>query len=456
MTTATGSAPDGRLRPGSVLGKFSIVREIGRGGMCFVYEARHRDLHKTAAVKTLKPEYAAQPEVIERFVREGRAASRVRHRHAIDMIDVGEHDGVVYLAMEYLEGEDLAGRIKRAGPLSARETVDTLLPVMAAIVEAHEAGVVHRDLKPANIFLSTDRRGNVEPKVLDFGISKVTLDDAQHQTATSALLGTPCYMAPEQVQGARYTSPASDQWSLGVIVFQCLTGALPFFGPSMFDTMQAIVFGRYTAPRAIVPSIPAELEAVIARALTLNPAQRFPSVAAMGEAMLPFASPGIGALWTPTFTSGARVASAPVPLPPGMSSNPGTITQATHEVSRPTQPSSSGLRYALVCVLGLALVAAAAMARRATRSTSPSSPVSASPRPATPPEAVALMPTLTQPTTPTSTPRAVAVPVPAAPTQPTTAVEPRPTTSSRARGRSRTSDRAAATERDRHGTLLIR
>lgn len=442
------------------MGKFSVVREIGRGGMCFVYEARHLDLNKTVAVKTLKPEFAAQPEVIERFIREGRAASRIRHRHAIDMIDVGEHDGIVYLAMEYLEGEDLSQRIKRLGPLSAQAAVDTLLPVMAAIVEAHEAGVVHRDLKPANIFLAVDRRGNVEPKVLDFGISKVAHDDAQHQTATEALLGTPYFMAPEQVQGARYTSPASDQWSLGVILFQCLTGALPFRGASTFDTLQAIVVGRYTSPRTLAPSIPVELEAVVARALRLHPLERFASVADMGAALLPFASPGLGAFWAPTFASGERAEgkSPPAPLPPGLPIAGGTITQASKVIPRAEHPrASSEIRYAIVGV-GVVLVAASIMIARSIRSTASGSPV-VMVQPLTPDAARQSPPldaALRLPPAPDAPPHQTAAPTLNVIQPPPSSVPVRPAALSRTHTRQRTPERPSATERDRHGTLLIR
>jgi serine/threonine-protein kinase len=258
---------------GSRLGKFVITRSIGRGGMCEVFEARHEELNKLVAVKVLKPEYTIDPIIVDRFLREGRAASRVRHRHAIDMLDVGTHDGVVYLAMEYLAGEDLSVRLKREGALPVEVAVDLVLPVLAAIVEAHDCGVVHRDLKPANIFLASNRRGQVEPKVLDFGISKVA-DDAQMQTATETLLGTPAFMAPEQIRSARSSSPASDQYSLGVILYQCVTGRLPFKGENPFATFELVVKGEYPRAAAVNPGVPAALDQVIARAMARAPAAR--------------------------------------------------------------------------------------------------------------------------------------------------------------------------------------
>ncbi len=289
------------LEPGARLGKYTIVREIGRGGMGSVYEARHEELHKAVAIKTLKSEFASQPAIVERFLREGRASSRVRHRHAIEMFDVGEHEGIVFLAMEFLEGEDLAQRLKRGGALPVQTAIDLLLPVLSAIVEAHEVGVVHRDLKPANIFLATTRRGHVEPKVLDFGISRI--EDDQNQTSTETMLGTPFFMAPEQVRGAKNTSPFSDQFSLGVILYQCLTGVLPFRGATSFETFQLITQGQYRQPRTLVETIPPAVEASLARALSTDPRARFPSVAEFARSLCPYASAGSRALWEPTFSS---------------------------------------------------------------------------------------------------------------------------------------------------------
>lgn len=340
---------------GSRLGKFVITRSIGRGGMCEVFEARHEELNKLVAVKVLKPEYTIDPIIVDRFLREGRAASRVRHRHAIDMLDVGTHDGVVYLAMEYLAGEDLSVRLKREGALPVEVAVDLVLPVLAAIVEAHDCGVVHRDLKPANIFLASNRRGQVEPKVLDFGISKVA-DDAQMQTATETLLGTPAFMAPEQIRSARSSSPASDQYSLGVILYQCVTGRLPFKGENPFATFELVVKGEYPRAAAVNPGVPAALDQVIARAMALDPAARFPSVAHLGGALLPFATVGARALWTPAFHHGPDAAPTVV-VPRADLSSPagGTITQASVQVQTPKRsaPMARPSRHVALLAVGV-------------------------------------------------------------------------------------------------------
>lgn len=417
-----GHGPATALQPGDNLGKYSIVREIGRGGMGSVYEARHLDLHKAVAIKTLKPEYAAQPAVVERFLREGRAAARVRHRHAIEMFDVGEVEGMVYLAMELLDGEDFAAKLKREGALSAQTTVDLLLPVLSAIDEAHEAGIVHRDLKPANIFLATSRRGHVEPKVLDFGISR--LDDDQGQTATDALLGTPLYMAPEQVRGAKNTSALSDQFSLGVILYQCLTGGLPFRGSSSFETMQRITLGVYTRPCDLRPELDAALESVIVRAMASDPAARFPSVAALALALCPFASVGVRSLWEPTFSHAGHVAPAsPSPLvvtPTLPMRDAGTITAANGSISVevPTIVTGQGRVARRGFLVGIALLGVLALGvgswlgARIHDRQGPRTAASTQPHTA-----------VTQPVTPQGASAALATPTPAMPPPPVAVVE---------------------------------
>jgi hypothetical protein len=295
-----------RFAPGAVLGKFALVREVGRGGMCAVFEARHTDLDMRVAVKVLLPRYADNPAVVERFLREGRAASRINHRHAIRMVDVGSTDAGVFLAMEFLEGEDLARRLRRGGPLAAAEAVDLLLPVASVIAEAHAGGVIHRDLKPANVFLARDRFGVVEPKVLDFGISKI--EDDGSSTAADLLLGTPHFMAPEQFAGSQHASAWSDQYALGVMLYQCVTGRLPFRGESTVAIFQAVTAGSFTPPRELVATIPEGLERAILRAMSLDPAQRFASVTAFAAAIVEHASPAERALWAPRLTGGEGLA----------------------------------------------------------------------------------------------------------------------------------------------------
>jgi serine/threonine-protein kinase len=267
-----------------------------------VYEAVHEDLQKTVALKVLGAQHMDNPVVVERFLREGRNASKVRHRNAIEVFDVGVDGNVVYLAMEYLQGEDLARRLHREGPLSATASVDLLLPAIAALAEAHDVGVIHRDLKPGNLFLAVDRRGRSEVRVLDFGIAKAVDDhDREHLTNVGVVIGTAFYLAPELVRGAQNASPASDQYALGVILYQCTSGQVPFRGKTPFETCELILRGDHVPLRLRVPTLPEGFDRVVARAMAIDPTARFPSLVAFGAALLPYASFAVQVQWAPTF-----------------------------------------------------------------------------------------------------------------------------------------------------------
>jgi eukaryotic-like serine/threonine-protein kinase len=277
-----------------------------------VYQARHQDLGRPAAVKVLHEHYARSEEVRLRFVREGQAAARVRHPNVVDVYDVGVERDEPYLVMELLEGEDLSQTIAREGVLSVERTADLLLPVLAAVAAAHDIGVVHRDLKPENIFLSAERSG-IKPKVLDFGISKL-MDpgDAQLLTGTGAFLGTPQYMSPEQAQGAKHIDHRSDQYSLGVILYQCVTARRPIEEPSIYALIQRIVRGEFPPPRQLNPELPAAFEAVILRAMARDPSERFASVRALGRALLEFGSARVRLLYADELSTDEHVAADPL------------------------------------------------------------------------------------------------------------------------------------------------
>jgi eukaryotic-like serine/threonine-protein kinase len=288
----SGSGPPKSSDPfvGAVLGRHRLTRLLGEGGMGLVYEGTHQELGRRAAIKTLHERYARSADVRQRFLREGQAASQVRHPNVVHIYDVGVEGDQPYLVMEFLEGSDLGRFITREGRLSTKRTADLLLPVIAAVAAAHDLGVVHRDLKPENIFLSSER-GGIKPKVLDFGISKLmNRDEAAPLTGTGAFLGTPHYMSPEQAQGAKHLDHRSDQYSLGVILYQCTTGRRPVDEPSLYALIQRIVRGEFPPPRQLAPDLPAAFEAVILRAMARDPAERFPSTRALGRALLEFAS----------------------------------------------------------------------------------------------------------------------------------------------------------------------
>ncbi|MFO0557995.1 MAG: serine/threonine-protein kinase [Polyangiales bacterium] len=301
--------------PGTVLvGKFSITRAIGRGGMGTVYEGQQIALRRRVAIKTLNPELARSKDLHARFVREGELAARIRHPNVIEVIDVGEHEATPFLVLEFLEGEDLSQRLGRLGRLSVNECADLLLPVCAAIATAHEMGVVHRDLKPENIFLLTPARGPVIPKVVDFGISKL-VDGATRTpsniklTAEGAILGTPLYLAPEVAGGAQQLDAKSDQYTFGVILYECVTGRRPFNASNLADLVGQILLGRCERPGALVEGLDPDFEAVIVRAMSKEKSARFSSMWALGRALLPFASERVRSSLSEQFLGGDSVQS---------------------------------------------------------------------------------------------------------------------------------------------------
>ena len=313
--------PGWPLAPGTTLGKYRIVRFLGEGGMGAVYEGLHLEMGKRVAIKTISPALAVIPEARARFVLEAQLTSRVRHPHTVDITDICMDSGQAYLVMEYLEGEDLARHLRQCGALPVDEVVDIALPIVAAVAAAHDEGIVHRDLKPQNIFLAEMPGGVIHPKVLDFGISKAP---AHSTIQTSGIvLGSPSYFAPEQVSDPRGISPASDQYALGVILYECVTGRLPYEGTNLAEIFQAIVSGSYPPPSALRRDLPAGLEQIIARAMRLAPGDRYPDVREMGRALLAFASPKTRLLWHDQLMAPAA-ANATTRTPEGLSPVPVT------------------------------------------------------------------------------------------------------------------------------------
>jgi serine/threonine-protein kinase len=308
ITLGEGSPAKDPLDGASELGVYSIAGRLGSGGMGTVYEGRHRALNKRVAIKVLLPERTSDPEVMARFLREGQAAARVRHPHVVDVYDVGVEKGRYYLVMELLEGRDLQTLLDERERLPLTDALAVLLPVFSAISRAHAEGVVHRDLKPANVFLA-DEGGRQRPIVVDFGISKVI--EAQpglDLTQSAAVLGTPYYMAPEQLRAAKSSDARTDQYALGVILYECLTGHRPFSGAGLYELLLAIGQGPLKPPTYWVPSLPPPLNDAILRALARDPDQRFPSVQAFGRALFPFADELTRSLWNSEFGAGAAQA----------------------------------------------------------------------------------------------------------------------------------------------------
>ncbi|MGH7283466.1 MAG: serine/threonine-protein kinase, partial [Polyangiaceae bacterium] len=255
--------------PGTLIdGKYRIERELGAGGMGFVVLAFHMGLEERVAVKMLLPDALADLEAVSRFSREAKAAARIKSEHVARVLDVSTlDDGTPYIVMEYLEGSDLEQVIEAKGPLPVEDAVDYLLQACEALVEAHARGVVHRDLKPGNLHLSNRADGSPLVKVLDFGISKIaTRENDGKVTTTSALLGSPLYMSPEQMKATRDVDGRSDIWAIGVVLYELLTGQSPFAAPSM-PQVCARVLDTDPDPVPAYANVPPGLCAVIMRCL---------------------------------------------------------------------------------------------------------------------------------------------------------------------------------------------
>jgi serine/threonine protein kinase len=270
--------------------RYEIHELIGEGGMGAVYRAVDSRLGRTVALKTVISHRSGEgltDELRQRFMREALAASQVDHRNVVHVIDFGvTNDGTPYLVMEYLRGRDLGVLLKKTKtPLTIEYVADVMLGVCAALRACHQLGIVHRDLKPSNIFLADTDTGP-EIKVLDFGVSKAPA--AIDLTQEGQILGTPQYLSPEQVNGK--VGPESDQYALGVLIYVCLTKKLPFEEHQNLSLLRAIEAGRFQGPRAHRPEIPQALEAIVLRAMHANPAERFESVHALGQALWTFAS----------------------------------------------------------------------------------------------------------------------------------------------------------------------
>ncbi len=300
------------LSPGRTFGRYLIVREIGRGGMGAVFEARHQQLHKRVALKTLHSA-ALDQRSIERFLREGRAAASLAHPHVVDVWDVGVEDGTPFIVMELLDGEDLAARIARDAPLSVEATIDVALPVLAAVAAMHDKGVVHRDLKPENIFLAKGLGGQDVPKVLDFGVCLGVESDARRLT-DGGIVGTPDYLSPEQVEGAS-GDPKSDQHALGVILFEALTARRPYQAPTLLGLLAAIRDGRRPTLRELRADVSAGLAVAVERALDVDPSRRFEDVRALARALIEHGSDARRPEWRAVFSAETERPSTPSPAP---------------------------------------------------------------------------------------------------------------------------------------------
>jgi serine/threonine-protein kinase len=276
-------------------GKYRIERVIGRGAMGAVFAASDEILGRHVALKLMSREHADTPESVSRFVNEARAAARIESEHVARILDVSQtDDGSPFIVLELLEGADLAQIVEAHGPQPVSEVVGWILQGLEAVAEAHSLGIVHRDLKPANLFLAQRRDGTRVVKVLDFGISKDrgTASASPRLTTTASILGSPAYMAPEQLRDARTVDARADIWGMGVALYELLTGRLPFRADNVADLFVAILESELEPVRSLRKDAPAALDDVVSRCLARDPDQRFRDVGALADALAPFAPPG--------------------------------------------------------------------------------------------------------------------------------------------------------------------
>jgi len=400
-------------------GRYRIVRLLGEGGMGSVYLASHVGLGRDVAIKFLHAELVSRDEVVGRFYREAQAAAAIRHKNIIEVFDVGvSPQGEPFLVMEYLEGESLAGLLKRAGPLNLGAACAVMEPVLQALHAAHRKGIIHRDLKPDNIFLAYQQGEPPVVKIIDFGISKFAQGEFDKwRTKTGSVMGTPAYMSPEQARGSAGLDHRTDIYSMGTILFEMLTGALPFAGSNFAEYLSAMLIDDPRAPQSVCAGFPAEAEPLVRKALAKNPDQRFQNAAEMLEALtaLPSFDARQERLTLLASTIEIRGFAA------------GDLGQALSAPGRlaDNKPVSSRFRGAATAVLGagpwrwvilgVALAAGAAAAvlwsSKSSRAPAPNAPITAQPAPIVP---VAPPPA----SSPPSPPAALPVSPPAPPSEP--------------------------------------
>jgi serine/threonine protein kinase len=281
------------LQPGyEFAGKYRVERVIGKGGMGVVMAARRIQLDDVVAVKFLSAENCERPEMVERFVREGRLAVKIKSDRVARVFDVDSiEDGPPYLVMELLEGQDLQARLKANGPFSASEAADLILQACEALAEAHSLGMIHRDLKPANLFLVRGPDGEDAVKILDFGISKLRADGTDPAlTAAHELMGSPAYMSPEQIAHASRVDARSDIWALGIILYQMVVGRRPYDAKGLPALVMQIVNSPVPDGDGQGRRLPPELAPIVQRCLEKAAANRYPDVGALARALGPVAS----------------------------------------------------------------------------------------------------------------------------------------------------------------------
>ena len=270
-----------------VAGKYRIERVLGQGGMGTVFLATHTLLDRPVALKILHSYPVEDAAATERLLREGRALARLRGEHIARVLDVeASESGPCFLVLEYLEGEDLGAVIRRSGELPVDVAVTYIIEACEALAEAHAHGIVHRDIKPSNLFVSTLANGSRGIKVIDFGISK-RVDQVSALTHSRSVVGSPCYMAPEQLRSSERIDSRCDIWSLGVVFYEMLTGRPPHTGNSVLELCASILESAPKSPRTLRPEVSQSIDAIVRKCLALDPDDRYATVEELARSIAP-------------------------------------------------------------------------------------------------------------------------------------------------------------------------
>jgi serine/threonine protein kinase len=296
-------------------GKFALQRVIASGAMGVVFEAWDLYIERCVALKLMHPHLAHDPRLVARFRREAQAAARIQHPNVVSVLEVGKRrDGTFYIVHELIPGQTLRDYIRARGRIDPGEALSIASPVMGGLMAAHARGIIHRDIKPENILLAQTPSGELVPKIIDFGVAKVTQETQQNLTFSGALVGTLQYMSPEQAQG-QPVDARSDVWAMGVILFEMLSGSMPFEGP----TNQAILLKLTSQPPArlelLAPECAVPFAPVIHRALARNPAERFSSMTAFRDELLATYARGARAFVSTTASTAPGVSPGPSVAP---------------------------------------------------------------------------------------------------------------------------------------------
>jgi serine/threonine-protein kinase len=278
-------------QPGEIIAeKYLVTGLIGRGGMGAVYVVEHRITGKRLAVKCLLPEHTEHPDLVERFLREAQAAGRIQHRYVVDVFDVGQDGELLYIVMELIDGKQL-NDVLRESPLPAEEVLVVLLRAMEGVAAAHAEGIVHRDLKPENILVCRGPSGKQDdPRVLDFGISKLEEDARSPLTKSGMMMGTPYYMSFEQINSQRDLDQRVDVYAMGVILYEALSGRVPYLAESVGALAVRMMSGPPASLAELRPDLAPQLVDVVMRAIAKERDERYPTMQALIEALTPFAA----------------------------------------------------------------------------------------------------------------------------------------------------------------------